>query len=762
ATASADAAASSAFGDVAAIDSGTATQVAATEVTPAYHMAPVLLDEPTASDAGGTNTSARYAPKSWQADGDLADLPTARLSRDVLTKRISELGRMRTASAPSETVTPNATTITGTVFTPAQIRAAYGLVALPAVGASLTTAQAAALGAGQTIYLIDAYHDATALSDLNAFSTKFGLPTCTNVVVATTATTLAAAPSTCTFSQLHSTLTNTMTAAVPAYNGTWAPESKLDVQWAHAIAPLARIVLVEMPDPMSSSILGATQLVKKLGAGVVSMSFGSVEAGWAASYDGYFVGTGMTYVASAGDAGTEVLWPAVSPSVLAVGGTGMNWSGSARTEVAWSSTGGGMSAKVPLPAYQSGFMSPGGVALARRAVPDVAFNASPTTGQYVALTLPGAATVWSAYAGTSIAAPQWAGIVAVANAIRAVNSKAALGDIHTMLYKSIAAVPGAYASSMGDVTEGSNGTCATCKAGVGYDMTTGLGTPNATGLLASLTGVSTTTAVATGAPTVPGGNYTGKSTAALSQSLNVTAPSGTTTSYTLSGAPSGLTVDTTGTLKWAAPVAGSYSFTAKATTAAGKSAQATYALKVIPGTNPAFTSNGVYTATGGSAFSGALSATNPNTGTLTYSVTGAPSGLAVSTTGAISWASAVAGTYAFTAKVTDNYGYASTQAAKFTVATATTPTASTNHAPTLAAASFAVKAGATWSTMVSGKDADGDALSYSLSGAPTGVKLTSSGMLYWVGAVKGTYKFNVIVKDAKGATGAGAIALVVS
>lgn len=763
-TDSADAAASSAS-DIAAIDPGTAAEVAATEVTPAYHMAPVLLDEPASSDAGGTNTSARYAPKSWQADGDLADLSTARLSRDVLIKRIGDLGRMRTASASGETVVPNATTITGTVFTPAQIRAAYGLVALPAVGASLTTAQKAALGAGQTIYVIDAYHDATALSDLNAFSTKFGLPTCTAVAVATTATTLAAAPSTCTFSQIHSTLTNTMTATVPAYNGTWAPESKLDVQWAHAIAPLARIVLVEMPDSMSSSILGATQLVKKLGAGVVSMSFGSVEAGWAASYDGYFTGTGMTYIASAGDAGTQVLWPAVSPSVLAVGGTGMNWSGSARTEVAWTSTGGGLSAKVPLPAYQSGFAS-GGAALARRAVPDVAFNASPSTGQYVAITLPGAATVWSAYGGTSIAAPQWAGIVAVANAIRVNNAKAVLGDFHTLLYKSIATVPGTYASSMGDVTEGSNGTCASCKAGVGYDMTTGLGTPNSAGLLASLTGVTTTTtATATAAPTVPGGAVTGKATAALSASLNITAPTGTTTSYALSGAPTGLTVDTTGALKWASPVAGTYSIVAKATTAAGKSSQATYSLKVIPGTNPAFSSNGVYAATAGATFSGTLSATNPNAGTLTYSVTGAPSGLAVSSTGAISWAGAVAGTYSFTAKVADSYGYSSTQTAKLTVAAAaaTPPAASTgNHAPTMAAASFATKAGATWSTMVSGKDADGDAMTYTLSGAPTGVKLTASGMLYWVGAVKGTYKFNVVAKDAKGATGTGVMTLVVS
>ena len=542
-----------------------ASAVASTEVVPAYHMAPVLLDEPASSDVGGTSNSARFAPKTWQADADLGDLSTARLSRDVLSKRIAELGRMRAASASGETTAPQAVTLTGTVFTPAQIRAAYGLAALPVAGASLTTAQAAALGAGQTIYVIDGYHDATALSDLNAFSTKFGLPTCTNVAVAVAAATLAKAPSTCTFSQIHSTLSDAMTATVPVYNATWAPESKLDVQWAHAIAPLARIVLVEMPDSMSSSILGATQLAKRLGSGVVSMSFGSVEAGWAASYDGYFVGTGMTYVAAAGDSGSQVLWPAVSPSVLAVGGTGMNWSGSTRTEVAWLHSGGGLSAKVPLPAYQSGVTPTGGTALVRRAVPDVAFNANPSTGQYVALTLPGAATVWSAYGGTSIAAPQWAGIVAVANAIRAANAKAALGDIHALLYKSIATVPGTYASALGDVTQGTNGTCATCTAGSGYDMATGWGTPNSAGLFAALTGVASTatapTASTNHAPALAAKNFTGKAATKFSAQLTGSDADGDALSYTVAGRPEGMQLTPTGMLYWLSPVKGTYTFT---------------------------------------------------------------------------------------------------------------------------------------------------------------------------------------------------------
>ena len=586
ASAAASATTASTSSDVEALDASVVTAMATTEVIPAYHMAPVLLDEPDASDAGGTNMSARSAPRSYEVDADLADLPTARLSRDGVAKRISEANRMHTASAASETRAAQTIALKGTVFTPAQIRAAYGLAALPAAGASLTTAQRAELGAGQTIYILDAYHDATALSDLNAFSNKFGLPTCSNVPVAATAATLAPAPSNCTFSQVYGTTTSAMTTKVPAYNGTWAPESKLDVQWAHAIAPLARIVLIEMPDSMSTSILGASLLAKKLGAGVVSMSFGSVEAGWASSVDSYFAGTGMTFVAAAGDSGTQVLWPAVSTSVLAVGGTGMNWSGSTRSEVAWLHSGGGMSAKVALPAYQSGLAPAGGGTLSRRAVPDVAFNANPSTGQYVALTLPGAAaTVWNAYGGTSIAAPQWAGVVAVANAIRAANSKAALGDFHTLLYKSIANVPGTYAASMGDVKEGTNGNCATCIAGAGFDLSTGWGTPNSAGLFAALTGVTPTAAA---------------------------------------------------------------------------------------------------------------------------------------------------------------------------------PTASTNHAPTLSAKNFNAKAQAKFATVISGGDADGDKLTYATSGAPAGLQLTATGTLYWYNAVKGNYKFNIVVKDSKGASSSAQFHLVVS
>lgn len=761
--------ASSADNDASALgtlDSSVAAALATNEVQPLYDMAPALLDEPDQSDVGGTNASARQLPKSFRVESDVAGLDTARLSRQTLVDDLTGPSRARIASTSGGTSTsaPLSTAIIGAVHTPAQIRAAYGLPALPVAGASITPATAATLGAGQTIYILDAYHDATALSDLNAFSVKFGLPTCTNVAVATNATLpLAAPPASCTFSAVYSTTTGTMTTTVPAYNATWAPESKLDVQWAHAIAPLARIVLVEMPNSLSTAILGANTLAGKLGRGVVSMSFGSGEAGWSSTVDRYFTGAGMTYVAAAGDSGSQVLWPAVSPNVVAVGGTSLNWSGSGtRYEAAWLRTGGGLSAYEALPAWQSGVTAVGGGALVRRAVPDVSFNADPFTGEYVALTLPGKATVWSAYGGTSIAAPQWAGVIAVANAMRAANGKTTLGDIHATLYKSIAAVPGTYAASLGDVVDGTNGACATCRAGTGFDQATGWGTPNAAKLLEALSGVSTTTTTTTtAAPVVPGGSLTGKVGTALVHSLGVTAPAGTTTTYAVSGAPSGLTVDATGTLRWAAPVAGSYTFAATASTAAGKSASAAYALKVIAGTAPAFSSTGRFAATAGKAFSGTLSASNPNGGTLGYRLTGAPSGLTVSTGGALSWALPIAGNYSFTATVTDSYGYSATQTE--TLAVAVAPAAvQANHAPTLASITLSKKAGTTFSVLLSGKDVDGGTLTYTKSGGPSGLALTSLGVMYWVAPVKGTYAVSVTVHDNKGATGTGVVTLVIS
>jgi len=263
-----------------------------------------------------------------------------------------------------------------------------------------------------------------------------------------------------------------------------------------------------------------------MGPGVVSMSFGAGEGSWTTSVDATFAHAGMTYLAATGDAGTEVCWPAVSTNVVAVGGTSLTYSGTAaRAEAAWSGTGGGISQYVATPSYQTNAV-PGIGALAHRAVPDVAFNADPGTGQYVAISPSGSTSVsWMSIGGTSLSTPQWAGLTAVANAVRAASGKAALGAPHSLLYGQIGAVPGTYASAFLDVTTGSDGSCSTCSAQVGYDAVTGLGTPNATALLAVLTGTGAS------APVVSAGAVAGKVGTALSYAVSVSSPDAVT--YTL-------------------------------------------------------------------------------------------------------------------------------------------------------------------------------------------------------------------------------------
>ena len=124
--------------------------------------------------------------------------------------------------------------------------------------------------------------------------------------------------------------------------------------------------------------------------------------------------------------------------------------------------------------------------------------------------------------------------------------------------------------------------------------------------------------------------------------------------------------------------------------------------------------------------------------------------------GALYWASPVAGSYALTTKVTDSYGYSSSRTVTLSVAGAVS-----NHAPTVASATLSVKAGAYFATRISASDADGNALTYSMSGAPSGVTL-ANGMISGTTSSKGTFHITVTVRDTHGATGSGVITLVVS
>ena len=717
--------------------------------TPTFHIAPVLLNAPSDIDVLDANSSAQMAANKQLIPREFQGLSSRHLTVDMLKATHAAQNFSASSMSTEQSIQPQANSAAVVTYTPAQIRAAYGLPALPANTTALTAAQAAQLGAGQTIYLVDAQNDPYVVQELAAFNQKFGLPTCTTQTTATNAS-LPLAPASvtagCVLSVVYSTANGTMTGSAPAYDSGWATEITLDVQWAHATAPLARIVLIEAPDASLNSLIGGVNLANAMGPGVVSMSFGSAEGSWTSSVDAAFSNSKMTYVAATGDSGAAVDWPAVSPNVLAVSGTSLTYSGSgSRSETVWSGTGGGISAYTSTPSYQASGV-PGVGSLPRRSVADVAFNADPSTGQYLAVINQGSSTVnWLSAGGTSLATPQWAGVIAVANAIRSQNAKSALGLTQPVLYGQIADVPGSYASAFYDVTTGSDGSCATCNAKVGYDETTGLGTPNVTSLLTYLAGTG-----ATSAPVVTGASISGQVGTALSFTVSATSPDPLT--YSLSGAPSGMTINTAGVVTWATPVAGTYSVTVTATDSKAKlSGSGVYTVKISPPVAPVV-AGGAISGKVGTALSFNVSVTDVNPTTLTLS--GAPSGMTINSAGVVSWATPVLGTYSVTVTATDSKNGLVGKGV-YVVTIAAQP------APAVPGGSITGKVGTALSFSVT--VVDSNPLTYSLSGAPSGMTISTAGVVNWANPVAGSYNVTVTVKDTKtGLSGQGVYSVVIS
>ena len=721
----------------------------APSVVPAFHAAPVLPPEPGNEDAVQNNTSAHRAPHKHQIPAEFAGLTTSGLTPQDLQDRHNRGAHLATGdfstpavSSPQTTqngsAAPRATPSFTTIYTPAQIRSAYSLPALPALGATLTAAQAAQMGAGQTIYIVDAMHDPYIAVELAAFNSKFGLPGCT-----TTASTLplpAASLTGCTFSVVYSNALGAASATAPAYDAGWASEIALDVEWAHATAPLARIVLIEAPDAGVTSLANAVKLGSAMGPGIVSMSFGAAEGSWMPAYDSAFTGANMAYVASTGDAGVGVSWPSAATNVMAVGGTTLVYTGGVRSETSWSGTGGGISAYVATPAYQNNTV-PGMGSPAHRTVADVAFNADPYTGQYTAVMVQGATAVsWMGFGGTSIAAPQWAGILAVTNATRVLAAKPILGLPNAVLYGQVSTVPGTYAGAFADITLGSNGTCATCAAQVGYDETSGLGTPNVASLLSTL--VTGTPSVP--APVVTPATISGQAGTALT--FTVSASSSNPVTYALVGAPSGLTISALGIASWSAPVAGAYSVTVVVTdTVTNVSGQGVYTLniasKVPVATAPVVSSATIYVKPGATAsFSVAVVSVNA----VTYSLSSPPTGMAISTAGLVTWPNAVTGTYAVTVTAKDKVtGLSGSGVYTVKVSTA---------GPVITASAITGVVGTVLTGKVTVTDtAPYTSLSVTVAGAPLGMTFSVSGSVItvtWTKPVKGTYNLTFVATDS--------------
>lgn len=314
-------------------------------------------------------------------------------------------------------------------------------------------------GAGQTIAVVTAYDAPNVVKDLAVFDKAFGLP---------------APPSFRKVNQSGGT-------RYPAVDAGWALEAALDVQWAHAVAPAAGILLVEAATSSLSNLMTAVSwAAKQPGVSVVSGSFGRPEYRRQKDHDARCRLTTAVCVFASGDTGNPPAYPATGPWALGVGGTNLELEtgGAVRAETAWAGSGGGVSAYTAKPAWQSSVSS-----VVRRGAPDVAYAGDPTTGFAVYSSTPyDGQTGWFVMGGTSAGAPQWAGILAAANQLRKTAGKPVLSAVtatgatplHTALYGAGLRSSGALA----DITTGENGTCgAPCTAGTGYDTVTGLGSP---------------------------------------------------------------------------------------------------------------------------------------------------------------------------------------------------------------------------------------------------------------------------------------------
>ncbi len=368
-------------------------------------------------------------------------------------------------------------------LTPIEMREAYGLGAFGE--SNIGFGNTPAYGNDQTIAIVDANDDPTIVPDANAFSSYFGLP----LFNGTGGPTL--------------TVLNESGQSSPLPSpGDYSEvtEEALDVEWAHVIAPEANIVLVESSSASIVDQMTSVRTAANLpGVVAVSMSWGLIESqlGQLAeeNYDySYFVtpsghiggsglSGGVTFIAATGDTGAPGLYPAYSPHVIAVGGTTLtvtqdiDGSYAYEAETGWGDSGGGVSAYETQPPYQASTVN----GYTNRTIPDVAMDAGDGVPIYDTWDF-GTITPWvdGVQVGTSLAAPMWAALIALADQGRASLGLGSL-DGYSQTLPDLYNLP---AADFHDITTGYNG----YNAGAGYDLVTGLGSPIANLLVPALVG----------------------------------------------------------------------------------------------------------------------------------------------------------------------------------------------------------------------------------------------------------------------------------
>jgi len=320
--------------------------------------------------------------------------------------------------------------------TPASLACVYDLVSqvpgCPIAGTSLVPT-----GGSGVIVIVDAYDYPSAAADLATFSSEFGLPAAN-------------------FSVQYAN-------GKPA-NGCrsgWELEESLDIEWAHAMAPNAQIVLMEATSATNSALYSAVTaannyIVSHGGKGEVSMSWGGSETRSETSSDHYFTQSGVVYFASSGDS-PGVIYPSSSVNVVSAGGTQVNRSGGNYTnQTAWSDGGGGASRYESKPAFQNGIS----LLTTHRGTPDLSFDAS--GGSPVAVYNSSCYGGWLQVYGTSVASPSLSGIINNAGTFNA-SSNAENTEVY------------ANRTSTSDFTDITSGSCGTHSAGTGWDFCTGVG-----------------------------------------------------------------------------------------------------------------------------------------------------------------------------------------------------------------------------------------------------------------------------------------------
>jgi hypothetical protein len=415
-------------------------------------------------------TGVIYAPAAQLSESGNAQL-NASIDVDTLSISGNGVANTITLTSPSGTV----------AYAPNQIRDAYGINALSGLD-----------GTGQTIAIVDAYDDPDIFQALDTFDAQFGLTDSGPTLYQQ----YGPASSFLTVLNQYGQATS-LPSTDPNGPGTdnWEVEEALDVEWTHAIAPGAQIVLVEANSQSLSDLMATVATAAaQSGVSVVSMSWGfpegqAVFAADEATYDRYFNVPGVTFVASTGDYGAaDPEYPAYSPDVVAVGGTSLtvNSDNSYNSETGWGyyssaagtviASGGGISLYEPEPAYQQGMQSTG-----YRTTPDVSLVADPATGAWIADPYNlDPSNPFEVVGGTSLSAPAWAGLIALANQGRVAAGESTLNNsTPTDAQQALYMLPQA---DYNGIASGNNG----YSANAGYNLVTGLGTPLANLLVPDL------------------------------------------------------------------------------------------------------------------------------------------------------------------------------------------------------------------------------------------------------------------------------------